>query len=143
MTLYHLATTLHILATMLWLGHMFVWSALTGPALKRISPAETAEMLRERSVYLGALGWPALAILIPTGLYQLSVRGIGLGDLVSLSFLSLPHGGAIGVKILLVAWMVVYQAIFGHHRAPFVVWVNIAAACVVLAISVVLVRGWT
>jgi uncharacterized membrane protein len=141
MTLHHLSATLHILAAMLWLGHMFVWSGLIGPALKRVAPAETAEMLRERSVYRGALGWPALAILIPTGLYQLSARGIGLGDLTTLSFLSLPQGGVIGVKILLVAWMVVYQAVFGHHRT-LMVWVNIGAAVIILAMSVVLVRGW-
>jgi uncharacterized membrane protein len=142
MTFYHLAVTLHILAAMLWLGHMFVWSGLVGPALKRVTPAETADMLRDRSMYLGALGWPALAILIPTGLYQLSGRGIGLAELLNLSFLSLPGGRVIGLKILLVAWMVIYQAAFGHHRAPSMIWVNIAAAVVILAISVVLVRGW-
>jgi uncharacterized membrane protein len=142
MTLYRLAITLHLLAAMVWLGHMFVWSALIGPALKRVTPTETAEMLRERSLYLGGLGWPALAILIPTGLYQLSARGIGLGDLITLSFLSLPEGGAIGVKLLLVVWMLVYQGVFGHHRAPLMVWVNMAVAAIILYISVMLVRGW-
>ena len=46
------------------------------------SPPETAELLRERSLYLGGLGWPALAVLAITGLYLLGQRGIGPGDLV-------------------------------------------------------------
>ncbi|HMR30226.1 MAG TPA: hypothetical protein PKA13_05385 [Geminicoccaceae bacterium] len=142
MTLYGLCITLHLLAMSLWLGHMLVWSLFAGPALKAIDPPATAEMLRERSVYLGALGWPALAVLVPTGLYMLHYRGIGLGDLVTLSFLDMPGGGAIGLKLLLVLWMILYQAVWGHHRAPIAIYVNMAAALVILAASVVIVRGW-
>ena len=142
MTLYRLCITLHLLAMSLWLGHMFVWSLCAGPALKVLQPPATAEMLRERSVYLGALGWPALAVLIPTGLYMLHWRGIGLGDLVSLSFLDMPGGGAIGLKLLLVLWMVLYQAIWAHRRAPIAIYVNMLAALIILAASVVIVRGW-
>lgn len=143
MALYRIAVTLHVLAAVLWLGHMFVWSLFAGPALKRVQPPETAEMLRERSVHLGALGWPALAVLIPTGLYQLGFRGVGLGDLVTLRFLGLPDGGALAVKLALVLWMIAYQAIWAHHRAPVAVYVNMAAALIILGASVVLVRGWT
>ena len=95
MTLYGLCVTLHLLAMSLWLGHMLVWSLFAGPALKAVQPPATAEMLRERSVYLGALGWPALAVLVPTGLYLLHWRGIGPGDLVTLSFLDMPGGGQV------------------------------------------------
>ena len=72
MTVYSICIGLHLLALSLWLGHMFVWSLITGPALKRIEPRETAEMLREASLFRGGLGWPALAVLIPTGLYMLT-----------------------------------------------------------------------
>lgn len=142
MALYQLSVTLHLLAAMLWLGHMFVWSLITGPALKRVEPPETAELLRERSVFLGAFGWPALAVLIPTGLYQLSMRGISMTDIATLAFLELPDGHVLAAKLLLVLWMVVYQAIWAHHRAPFAVYINMAAALVILAASVILVRGW-
>ena len=33
MTLYRICISLHILALCLWLGHMFVWSLIIGPAL--------------------------------------------------------------------------------------------------------------
>jgi uncharacterized membrane protein len=142
MTVYGLCITLHLLAMSLWLGHMLVWSLFAGPALKRVEPPATAEMLRERSVYLGALGWPALAVLVPTGLYLLHWRGIELWDLVTLSFLEAPGGTVLGLKLLLVLWMILYQALWGHHRAPIAIYFNMLAALVILAASVVIVRGW-
>jgi uncharacterized membrane protein len=142
MTLYGLCITLHLLAMSLWLGHMFVWSLFAGPALKRVDPPATAEMLRDRSVYLGAFGWPALAVLVPTGLYMLHWRGVGPVDLLTLSFLDAPGGWVVGVKLLLVLWMILYQAVWGHHRAPIAVYFNMLAALIILAASVVIVRGW-
>ncbi len=142
MALYSLLAIVHVLAAMLWLGHMFVWSLVAGPALRRIEPVATAELLRERSLFLGALGWPALAILVPTGLYLLHVRGLDPGELVTLGFLDRPDGHAILVKLLLVLWMIVYQIVWAHRRAPVAIYVNMLAALVILGASVVIVRGW-
>jgi uncharacterized membrane protein len=143
MTLYTLLAIVHVLAAMLWLGHMFVWSLIAGPALRRVEPAATADMLRERSLFLGALGWPALIVLVPTGLYLLHFRGLDIGELVRLGFLDRPDAYAILVKLLLVLWMIVYQIVWGHRRAPVAVYVNMLAALVILGASVVIVRGWT
>ena len=81
MTLYHLAVALHVAAACLWLGHMFFWSLFSGPALKKIQPAETAGRLRAVMLWRGGLGWPALAVLAVTGLYQMRFRGVTLGTL--------------------------------------------------------------
>lgn len=143
MTLQQILVAVHLAAMALWIGHMLVWSLLVGPALKAVEPAATAAFLRERMVYLGGLGWPALALLVPTGLYLLWLRGIGLGDLVSLAFLDRPDGGALAVKLALVLWMIAYQAIWGHRPAPIANWVNIAAALGILTCSVAIVRGWS
>lgn len=140
---HQIAVALHLLAVALWIGHMLVWSIIAGPALKRVEPPATADLLRERMVYLGGLGWPALAVLIPTGLYLLAIRGIGLGDLATLAFLDRPDGGTLALKLGLVLWMLVYQSVWGHRPAPIANWINIAAALTILACSVALVRGWT
>jgi putative copper export protein len=136
MVVYRVVVVLHVLAMSLWLGHMLVWSLGIGPALKRIEPAETAAHLRERSVYLGGLGWPALAVLAVTGIYLLTWRGVGL-----LEALAGAAGWPIQVKLLAVAGMVAYQALYGHRPAPLAIYVDIALALVVLACSVLLVRG--
>lgn len=139
---HQIVVAVHLLAVALWIGHMLVWSIIAGPALKRVEPPATAELLRERMVYLGGLGWPALAVLVPTGLYLLWVRGIGPGDLATLAFLDRPDGAALAVKLGLVLWMIVYQTVWGHRPAPIANWVNIGAALAILSCSVAIVRGW-
>ena len=75
MTLYGLCITLHLLAMSLWIGHMLVWSLITGPALKRIDAAGHRRDAARAQPELGGLGWPALAVLVATGLYMLHWRG--------------------------------------------------------------------
>lgn len=138
MTLYSLFFALHLIAAFAWLGHMFFWSLFGGPVLKKIDPPETAAGLRAVSMRMGGLGWPALVVLVATGTYLLARRGIGLGTLVSADFLATPTGRALGLKLLLVAAMVVYQIVFAHRHAPRAIYLNMLAALVVLGASVVL-----
>lgn len=139
--LYWVCVSFHLLAASLWLGHMFVWSLVVGPAQKRIEPPETAELLRERSLYLGALGWPALAVLFVTGLYMLSHRGVSPGDLVSGAAFA-ANGDGLAIKLGAVLFMIFYQIVWAHRRAPIAIYFNMLAALIVLGASVVLVRGW-
>lgn len=142
MTLYRICISLHLLAMSLWLGHMFVWSLIIGPALKRIEPPEQAELLRERSLFRGGLGWPALAVLVPTGLYLLSRRGIGFAELFSGVAFQGAIGHALALKLALVLLMVIYQFVIGHRRAPIAIYFDMLAAFGVIGASIVLVRGW-
>ena len=129
---------LHITAACLWLGHMFFWSLISGPALKKIDPPETAQRLRELSQRMGALGWPALTVLILSGAYMLGARGIGLSDLLSADFRSTQFGQVLLLKGVLVLGMVVYQAVLGHRHAPRAIYANMLAALSIIAASVVL-----
>ena len=142
MTLYRICVGLHLLAMALWLGHMFVWSIFTGPAVKRIAVPETAEELRAASLSGFGLGWPALTILVATGLYMLNLRGIAIGDLVSGAAFRGTQGTVLAVKLSLVLLMIAFQARFGHRPAGAFAHLNILAALAILAASVVLVRGW-
>lgn len=142
MSLYSICVALHFLAFSLWLGHMFVWSLIVGPAMKRIQPPETAAMLRERSLLRGGLGWPALAVLVPTGFYMLARSGIGLDALLSGAAFAGPDGVALALKLAGVAAMIIYQAVIGHRPAPIAIYFNIFVALVVIAASVLRVRGW-
>jgi uncharacterized membrane protein len=140
--LYLVCVALHLLALTLWLGHMFVWSLITGPAMKRIEPAATADLLRETSVSHGGLGWPALAVLFPTGLYMLHYRGVGLDMLLSGAAFQGPQGVALAIKLVLVAGMVFYQAFIGHRKASIAIYFDMLAAIGVIAAPVVIVRDW-
>lgn len=142
MSLYSVSVALHLGALSLWLGHMFVWSLITGPALKRIEPRETAELLRERSLFRGGLGWPALAVLVPTGLYMLHLRGISAGDLLTGAAYAGTQGTVLAVKLGLVSCMIGYQLVFAHRSAPVAIYFNMLAALLIIGASVTLVRGW-
>ena len=140
MTGYRIAITLHLVAVVLWFGHMLFWSLISGIALKRVEPADTAETLRKLSMTKFGLGWPSLAVLIPTGLVLLDFRGIGIAQILSGDAFRLPGGWVLAVKLGLVAWMIFYQAAFGHRPAPRAIYLNMAAALTILAMSVFLVR---
>lgn len=130
---------LHIAAACIWLGHMFFWSLVSGPALKKIDPPETGERLRELSLRMGGLGWPALAVLVLTGIYLLDVRGIGLSDLFSAQLRTTEFGRLLLLKLVLVLGMVVYQTVVGHRRAPRAIYANMLLALLIIGASVVLV----
>ena len=142
MNWYNVCIGLHLLALSLWLGHMFVWSLIVGPAMKGIKPAATADTLRAASVSTGGLGWPALAVLLPTGLYLLHARGIELSDLLSGDAFQGSQGMVLAGKLTLVGAMIVYQAVCGHRPASIAVYLNMLAALGIIAASVLLVRGW-
>jgi uncharacterized membrane protein len=142
MSWYAICVGLHLLALTLWLGHMFVWSLIVGPAMKGIEPASTADALRSASLSVGGLGWPALVVLIATGLYLLSQRGIDPDDLLSGSAFQGSQGTVLAVKLVFVAAMLVYQTVFGHRSASIAVYFNMLSAIVVVGASVILVRGW-
>ena len=142
MTLYRICIALHLFALTLWLGHMFVWSLVVGPAMKRIEPKATADLLRERSQFHGGLGWPALAILVPTGLYLLHLRGIHVSDMLSGAAFAGTQGAVLAVKLSAVLFMVFYQAVFAHRPSPIAIYFDMLAALIIIGASVVLVRGW-
>ena len=89
---------------------------------------------------MGGLGWPALAVLVATGLYLLGWRGIGPVDLVTGA--AYAAGGALAVKLPLVAVDDRLPGLWGHGAAPIAIYFNMLAALIILAASVVLVRGW-
>jgi len=137
---YRIAIIIHLAAVMLWFGHMFFWSLVSGIALKRIQPAETAETLRNLSMTKHGLGWPSLAVLVPTGYVLLGHRGIGVEQLMSGAAFTVPGGWVLAVKLGLVCWMIFYQAMFGHRAAPRAIYINITAALTILGLSILLSR---
>jgi uncharacterized membrane protein len=137
-TLYRICIVLHVAAASLWLGHMFFWSLFSGPVLKSIEQPAGANRLRELSLRMGGLGWPALATLAATGVLMLPRHGVTWEVLASGGLLEAPFGRILTVKLLLVLAMVGYQVKFAHGAAQRAIHWNIAAALLVLAASTLL-----
>lgn len=62
--------TLHVLAATIWVGGQIVLAALVGP-LRRTAPEAVPIAAR----VFARVGWPAFAVLIVTGFWNLSVGG--------------------------------------------------------------------
>ena len=141
MNWYKLCVMVHLLAVFFWLGHMFFWSLVVGPITKRLEPPELGSAIRQMSLRGGGLGWPALFALAFTGVLMLSYRGVTLQTLLSGELFSSPFGRVLGIKLLLVALMALYQVFVGHRSAPHLVFVNMMVALMVVALSIILVRA--
>ncbi len=75
-------------------------------------------------------------MLVVTGIYLLNWRGIGFGDVITGA-----GGWPLTLKLICVLGMIAYQAFVGHRRSTVALYGNMALALVVLACSVLIVRG--
>jgi len=99
---------LHMLATVAWLGGLAAIAILVLPAAKRVlKPADQLAFIEGIQKRLEPLAWFSLAILIATGLFQLSINPHYDGFLSTSGQWSL----AILTKHTLVVVMVVVSAI--------------------------------
>lgn len=99
---------LHMLATVTWLGGLAAIAILVLPAVKRVlKPADQLAFIEAMQRRLEPLAWFSLAILIVTGLFQLSVNPHYDGFLSTSGDWSL----AILTKHILVVLMIVVSAI--------------------------------
>jgi hypothetical protein len=141
MNWYKACLIVHLLAVFFWLGHMFFWSLVVGPITKRFDPPELGHAIRQMSLRGGGLGWPALFVLAFTGGLMLSYRGVTLKTFLSGELFISPFGRGLGIKLLLVALMALYQLFVGHRSAPHLVFVNMMVALMIVALSIILVRA--
>jgi hypothetical protein len=141
MDLYLLAVFLHVGAALFWLGHMFFWSLVAGFVTKSIEPPETGDFVRRASLRMGGLGWPALSVLLATGIVIIIHSKITLHHVVSGEFLFDPMGRVMAVKMFLVGCMALYQWFVGHRDAPRLIYLNMLIALVIIGLSVLRVRS--
>lgn len=70
-----IAFWLHMLATVAWIGGLVAIAILVLPAAKKTLPSETyAKFLEQLQRRLDPLGWLSLAVLLATGLFQMSAN---------------------------------------------------------------------
>ncbi len=99
---------LHMLATVAWIGGLFVLSLLVLPAARRSLPiAEQTALLEAIQRRLDPLAWFSLALLVATGLFQMSANPNYEGFLAVRN----PWAVAILIKHLFVGGMVVVGAV--------------------------------
>jgi hypothetical protein len=71
----------------------------------------------------------------------LSYRGVTVEHVLSGTFFLTPPGRIFGLKFLLVGCMIGYQGFVGHRPAPRLIYANMIAALLIVALSILLVRA--
>ena len=70
-----LAYWLHIVATVTWIGGLVALSVLVIPAARRtLQPGDYAVLLDRLQAGLQRIGWLSLAVLVATGMFQMSAN---------------------------------------------------------------------
>lgn len=118
--LYHSLIFLHVLAALFWLGGMFFLAAVGAPVLRKVEPPELrARLFHDLGVAFRRSGWPAIGVLLFTGIWILHLRGVlrweVLGDP---SWWGTSYGRALLWKLLMVVVMIVVSAVHDFVVGP-------------------------
>lgn len=163
--LYLVSVWLHILAATTWIGGMFFLVLVIVPWLRRQDRAQAARLMRDTGTRFRAVGWWAFAVLVVTGTFNLYCRGVRLADLASAAWLLSPFGRAVAIKLTI--FVIVLGLSFFHdfvlgprstraveasptspealalrRLASWMGRVNVLLALAIVALAVIIVRGW-
>jgi putative copper export protein len=160
--LYFLNVTIHLLAAMFWLGGMFFLAVVGAPSLRELDPALRATLFQRLGERFRTAGWIAIAVLLVTGVLNLSFRGVlSWTTLGSGEFWSSAYGQTLAWKLSAVAVMVVVSVLHdfwlgpaasryeagsqeaqrARRRAAWLARLNALAGVVVVVAAVRLARG--
>ncbi|HEX6996778.1 MAG TPA: DUF4149 domain-containing protein [Gammaproteobacteria bacterium] len=164
-TIHFISILLHILAAVVWIGGMVFLGVVLIPALRRSElGAKTVEVIHRTGVRFRNVGWACLALLVATGVVNLTRWGVDWQRFTSADLWGSTWGRVLAVKLALV---VAALAISGVH--DFVIgpratarlrqqpgseeakrlrrlagWMgrtNLLIALVIVALAIMLVRG--
>jgi putative copper resistance protein D len=163
---YVLSVWLHILAAATWLGGMLFLALAVVPLLRRPEyQGIAAPLVHWLGVRFRWVGWICLGLLVLSGTFNLIYRGYGWDDVWSGRLWQGPFGQALGIKLFLVAVILVLSAVHDFRIGPRATalwqanpasaearrlrrqasWIgrlNLILALIVVALAVILVRGW-
>ncbi len=164
--LYLLSVWLHVLAATIWLGGTIFLALVLVPITRRLEYRGIAgSLIHQVGVRFRLLGWICLGLLVVSGILNVAYRGFGWADLWSGRLWQGPFGRALGIKLLLVALILLLSALHDFFIGPraTILWqtqptspatqrlrrqagwigrINLLLALVVVALGVILVRGW-
>lgn len=164
--LYLLSVWLHILSAVVWIGGMVFLALVLVPVIRRTEyRGIAASLIHWTGARFRWVGWVSLLLLILTGTINLTFRGFGWMDLKSGRIFQGPFGQILGIKLLLVALILVlsvlHDFIIGplataswqtnpasaeamrlRHQAGWLGRLNLLLALVVVALGIMLVRGF-
>jgi copper resistance protein D len=115
--LYLLSVTVHVMAAIFWLGGMFFFGVVGAPLLRQEDPETRSRLFHSLGLRFRTWAWGALALMLVTGVLNSWSRGY-LRPLSDTEFWSSALGIAFGLKLVLVAVMLVLSAVHDFSLGP-------------------------
>lgn len=115
---YLVSVWLHILAVSAWVGSMFFLVFVAVPWMRRGDRVLAMRFLRESGDRLRNLGWASFAIVLPTGAFNLYVRGVRFESFADPRWRDSPFGHAVILKLSLFAFVVALSAVHDFRIGP-------------------------
>jgi uncharacterized membrane protein len=164
-SLYVVSVWLHILAAITWIGGMFFLVLVVVPWLRGRDRLTAAVFLRETGARFRNVAWTCFAMLLATGTLNLWLRGVRPEQLVQRQWLTSPFGHAVICKLALFAVVLALSAVHDfavgpratlaveedprspaaeklRRQASLLGRANVLLALLLVALGVILVRGW-
>jgi len=116
--LYQAVVFAHIIAAIIWIGAMFFLALVLVPVLRSEPRERRAQLMSAVGLRLRSVGWVALAVLLVTGVWNLSNRGFGWDDLSSGDLFEGEFGGILIVKLLLVTVTLAISSVHDFVPGP-------------------------
>lgn len=118
-TLYLLSVIVHVLAAITWIGGIAFLMLVVVPWLRTSGGAvDAARFLRETGARFRNVGWTCFALLIPTGVFQLYVRGVRLSSFTDGAWLASSAGRVIVAKLVVFALVLGLSAVHDFVIGP-------------------------
>ncbi len=165
MALYLLSVWLHLLAAIIWIGGTIFIVLVLVPATRQPEYRPVASgLIQWTGRRFRLIGWICLGLLILSGVFNLAYRGFGWEDLWSGRLWQGPFGRTLGIKLLLVAVILLLsalhdfvvgpratalwqanpglaQALQRRRQATWIGRINLLLTLIVVGLGVMLVRG--
>ncbi len=118
-TLYLVSVWLHIVAAMAWLGGMLFLVTVLVPLLRtpRMKP-KAAELFHVIGIRFRLVGWIALATLLITGVFNVTIRGYRWHQLLTGEAYVGRWGTTLALKLALVTVIVALSAVHDFWLGP-------------------------
>lgn len=162
---YLVSVWLHLLAAITWIGGMLFLVMVVVPALRAGDRQRGVALMRDAGQRFRTIGWACFGLLLLTGLFNLWFRGVRLADFANVEWLASPFGHAVAIKLLVFVVVVAVSAVHDFSVGPratielqrdprsaegerlrrlasYMGRGNVLAAMVLVALGVIIVRGW-
>lgn len=118
--MYYLNVTLHVLATLIWMGGLMFLAAVGAPVLRKVEPADLrSQLFSQLGLRTRRVAWIAIGVLLVTGTINLHFRGILNADtLLSRTFWGTRYGTALAWKLGAVTVLLVLSALHDFVLGP-------------------------